>query len=242
MEFKDTLNKYIKLLNCSSKDLSKVSGLSPATISRYRTGERVPDIGSQAYEALLNGIVSYANSLNIDNITIEEVRNDFSAFSNKDTLDFELIRNKLNSLIPALNINISQMSKNIGFDASYISRIRSGQRKPADLASFINSVCEYIVKYHLEDEDKSNISMLLNCNIEDIENKDSYIIALKNWFVLNKTNKPISSINNFLGKLNDFNLDDYIKAIHFDTLKVPTVPFRLPNSKTYTGLEELKER
>lgn len=35
MKFNDTLNTYLESLNCSSKKLSKDSGLSEPTISRY---------------------------------------------------------------------------------------------------------------------------------------------------------------------------------------------------------------
>lgn len=43
----------------------------------------------------------------------------------------------------------------------------------------------------------------------------------------------------FLEKLDSFDLNEYIKAIHFDELKVPSVPFRLPTSKTYFGLRDM---
>lgn len=36
-------------------------------------------------------------------------------------------------------------------------------------------------------------------------------------------------------------MDEYIHAIHFDTLKVPTVPFQIPTSKTYYGIENMKK-
>lgn len=36
-------------------------------------------------------------------------------------------------------------------------------------------------------------------------------------------------------------MNEYIKAIHFDELKVPSVPFQLPTSKTYFGLDEMME-
>ena len=44
---------------------------------------------------------------------------------------------------------------------------------------------------------------------------------------------------NYNEKLNDFDLNEYIKAIHFDELKVPTVVFRLPTSKAYFGLKDM---
>ena len=42
MKFKDTLNKYLKELDCSSKKLSNESGLSESVICRYRSGQRTP--------------------------------------------------------------------------------------------------------------------------------------------------------------------------------------------------------
>lgn len=48
-------------------------------------------------------------------------------------------------------------------------------------------------------------------------------------------------MGNFLKKLDEFDLDEYIRAIHFNELKVPTIPFQLPTSKTYYGIEEMKQ-
>ena len=41
--------------------------------------------------------------------------------------------------------------------------------------------------------------------------------------------------------LDDFNLNDFIKAIKFDKLKVPTIPFYKTKSKHYYGIEEMKK-
>ena len=43
----------------------------------------------------------------------------------------------------------------------------------------------------------------------------------------------------FLSKLDDFDLNEYIKVIKFDELKVPSVPFQIPSSKTYFGIKEM---
>ena len=37
MKFNDLLNKYITEIGCTAKELSEVSGLSAAALSRYRT-------------------------------------------------------------------------------------------------------------------------------------------------------------------------------------------------------------
>ena len=47
MKFNEKLNEYITAAGCTAKELSAVSGISPATLSRYRSGERVPEADSE---------------------------------------------------------------------------------------------------------------------------------------------------------------------------------------------------
>lgn len=47
MTFSEQLNNYIIKLECSSLDLVKASNLSSSVISRYRNGERTPNIKSK---------------------------------------------------------------------------------------------------------------------------------------------------------------------------------------------------
>jgi len=48
-------------------------------------------------------------------------------------------------------------------------------------------------------------------------------------------------IEKFLDKLDEFDLNEYIKAIRFDEMKVPALPFQLPVSKSYFGIKEMME-
>ena len=76
MKFNERLNDYIEIINCTAKDLCKVSGLSPSTISRYRSGERVPEINSEALERLCEAIVILAENKQ-PNITKKSVIDSF---------------------------------------------------------------------------------------------------------------------------------------------------------------------
>ena len=60
MEFKEILNEYMYELQCSAKALSEASGLSEATISRYRSGERIPEAGSDNLAAMIKGLAAIA--------------------------------------------------------------------------------------------------------------------------------------------------------------------------------------
>lgn len=44
----------------------------------------------------------------------------------------------------------------------------------------------------------------------------------------------------FLEKIDSFDLEEYIRVIRFDKLKVPSFPFQLPTFKNYWGLSEMK--
>lgn len=70
--FKDQLNEYMVQLGCSGRELAEISGLSPATVSRYRSGERKPE--SEAERAkLISGIVQLAAARGIPALSEENV-------------------------------------------------------------------------------------------------------------------------------------------------------------------------
>lgn len=60
MKFSEKLNEYMENLDCSAKEICDSSGLSQATLSRYRSGERTPDIGTDSFEKLCVAIAAIA--------------------------------------------------------------------------------------------------------------------------------------------------------------------------------------
>lgn len=242
MDFSKLLNNYIEILNCSSKDLADVSGISPATISRYRNGERLPNFGSKQLDNLINGIVKIASEKNTSNINVKTVKADFSDVFGKNAIDFEVVRSNLNKLTSKLNINISKMAKSLGFDASYISRICSGQRKPSNIEEFVDLVCSYVIKEYSDVKFKQIVADLISLDFDEIQDDDSYYNELQEWFFYKKEDSLSSdSVDSFLSKLDEFNLEEYIKAIKFDEIKVPTMPFQIKSSKNYYGIEQMRE-
>ena len=66
MTFSEQLNEYMKILKCSSSDLVSTSGLSSAVISRYRNGERTPNIKGKQIEHLAYGLYKIGINRNIE--------------------------------------------------------------------------------------------------------------------------------------------------------------------------------
>lgn len=239
MNFKEVLNKYLKELNCSSKKLSNESGLSESVISRYRSGERTPVKNSEQLNKLTKALFNIAKDNGKNKYTFDKIESDFNIALPSDDFDYTTFSNNLNTLITSLNINTHEMSKYIVFDASHISRIRYGKAKPSNPVEFSNKICSYILNRYKNPDDINNLTMIIGCKKSDLSNEKIYS-TLFNW--LTSEIVPVKNqISDFLHHLDSFNLDDYIKVIKFDELKVPSIPFYKAKTKHYYGIEEMKQ-
>ena len=239
MNFKEVLNEYLKELNCSSKKLSNESGLSESVISRYRSGERTPVKNSEQLNKLTKALFNIAKDNDKNKYTFDKIESDFNIALPSDNFDYTTFSNNLNTLITSLNINTHEMSKYIVFDASHISRIRYGKAKPSNPVEFSNKICSYILNRYKNPDDINNLMMIIGCKKSDLSNEKIYS-TLFNW--LTSEIVPVKNqISDFLHHLDSFNLDNYIKVIKFDELKVPSIPFYKAKTKHYYGIEEMKQ-
>ena len=239
MNFKEVLNKYLQELNCSQKKLSEVSNLSETVISRYRSGDRTPIKNSEQMKKLTTALFNIAQKNGKNKYTFDKIINDFNSTLPSDNFDYTTFSNNLNTLITSLNINTNEMSKFIIFDASHISRIRYGKAKPSNPIDFSNKICSYIYSKYKSSEDINKLSIIIGCKKSDLANNKFYN-TLFSWLT-SETVSTKNQISDFLYNLDSFNLDDYIKVIKFDKLKVPTIPFYRTKTRHYYGLEEMKE-
>ena len=239
MTFSEQLNKYIKQIECSSKELVNASGLSTSVISRYRRGDRTPSLKSKQLEQLTDGLYKLSLTRKM-NITKEEIYTALSDTLNDISIDFEQLSKNFNELVTTLNINVAELSRLSSYDASFLSRIRTGNGNPSHPKDFATAVCNFIMKKYTSDDDKKAVALLINSTLEELENNLNYFNKLFNWFTTNSTPSH-NYIDDFLTNLDKFDLNEYIKAIHFDEMKVPFVPFYKAISKTYYGIEEMKK-
>ena len=80
--------------------------------------------------------------------------------------------------------------------------------------------------------DRADLARLLGQEPEDLEDDASCSAALARWLLNGEAGQPDATFS-FLEKLDGFDLNDYIRAVRFDQMKVPTVPFQLPSSKVH---------
>lgn len=82
---------------------------------------------------------------------------------------------------------------------------------------------------------------MLDTTEDEINTSDKLFHKIYDYLVSNYHTNNKNYINDFLTNLDKFDLNDYIKAIKFDELKVPSLPFYIVKSKNYYGIEEMKK-
>ena len=240
MNFQECLNNYIIQIRCNGKELARNSEISETVISRYRKGERAPSADSEYLKKLSDGIIKTAAEKGIRDFKADKVWQTMreSLEDNRDEPVFN--SQKLDILLRELDINISRIAAFLHYDPSYLSKIRTGKRNPAHQQQFIEKVCEYVIANYKGEQDRKKVVYLIQCNEDELADSSSYRRKLREWLSSSKP-EDVDYVSAFLRKVDSFNLDDYIRAIHFDSFKVPKVPFQLPVSRHYYGLKEMRE-
>lgn len=156
--------------------------------------------------------------------------------------DKEVLRQNFNTMIAALNINLARLSQYTNYDTSAIFRIRNGSRRPGDAEQFAAAVASYVAREMRAASEIVAVAELIGCDVAQIYDLSVRYTKIKSWLLKQSVQEAGSdSVSKFLGKLDEFNLNEYIKVIKFDELKVPSVPFQIPSSKTYFGIKEMME-
>jgi len=241
MNFSELLNKYCGILDCLNSELAKESGIDASAISRYRNGSRLPEEDSDAIEKLSNGLLALAKRRKHDDFPqdIAEKLREALAVKKKT----EEIRNRhfiacINQVMDGLNIKNSDIAKAVVVDASYISRLRTGQRKPADLHVFALKFSKYLLENHFAEKDLAFYRELLKKEQNEITRKD-FIVVFSEW-LLNEKLKIDRPFDRFMAKLDTFDLQEYIRAIRFHDIKLVTSPLTIPTAKKYYGLAQMR--
>ena len=238
MKFSEKLNGYIRRLSCTAKELSEASQLSSAAISRLRSGSRLPD--GKDLERLVGGILAVAARKSVRGLSAEEVRSDLSEASDLFLLDAELFRGNLNRLLEALSVSVSDLARALNYDTSYLSRVRSGQRTPADLRGFSAEVAKYAAGRFTGEPQRLTVAQLIGVSPKDLSDDAAYYRLLLKWLT-GDGRSGANSVMAFLETLDRFDQEGYLKAIRYGEWKVPTVPFSFPTTKRYYGAEEMKK-
>lgn len=183
MEFSDILKFYMKELHMTAKELAETTELSPSVISRYRSGERVPALDSPQFEAIVRALGKKAKQLEHPTLGKKTIRAAFEdSFRAKENTETQLAP-RLSALMSEFGISQAAMARGCGYDPSQLSRIRKGQRLPADVEHFIDAVATFISSNYTTPEDLQKLQALLM--VESLDTKASAKKAIATWLHAN---------------------------------------------------------
>lgn len=233
MNFSIAFNQELNRTGSTARELAEASGLSPSTISRLKRGDRTPN--QEQLEKLIKGFVRLAKEKKIE-IDENAIRMSFQIKEANSVVDWQRFLKNFNEAIEVLNISVSGLAKALSFDSSFLSRIRKGQRRPADTSRFITETAQYIARVKTPD----TIAALMECSAEKLNPMEKCAAALCEWLSNGAVRKK-DYIGNLLNSIDAFRIDDYIGM--GDVTEVPFTfemsDIILPN--TYYGFEEMKQ-
>ena len=237
MKFNEQLNAYLKLSNMNQKELARSSGLSEATISRFCLGSREPSYNSKEIEDIARALTVHIKEISYTEI-YDNLRN-----SVEDMLrvDYDVFLENLNYLLKYLGVKNTQLAKGIHSDLSHVSRILAGSSKPGNTNNFINDVSSYLALRYANSNELGTIAKLIDVDVSNLSTTASLRDHLVQYLGLHSHVEVDDSFTHFLASLDAFDLNDYLKAVHFDEIKLPPSLPQRSNRKEYYGIQEFME-
>lgn len=240
--FSDQLKAYLDQAGATSAELAAAAGIPPSTLSRYLSGERTPASASDADARLARALAQLSGGQLDERAVYQAFR---QALTGSD-VDQKTFTANFRTLMDALDISGNRLALALGFDPSYISRIRTGQRHPSNVSQFSEQVAHYVARNFTGTDQLAAIAELTGSTIPDVSDPGTcqrLVCAFLSTGALPEQDPSpaMAPLARFLATLDAFDLNSFLEEIHFNDIKVPTVPFQLPTTKTYTGIEEMKQ-
>ena len=167
--FHDTLNHLIDEIGCHSKDLSEKIGLSAVVISRYRTGVRTPGKDSDQMNRLATGLACLAQEAGREGLTEEAILKELRSaiLTDLGSITPEMMQDRLNALINATHLSLNEIAHALNYDPSYLSKIRTGKRIPADPDAFVTHLCDYIAERFPDGPKREELCRMIATDAEE---------------------------------------------------------------------------
>jgi len=242
MSFSTALNEWISRLKCTGKELAAASGVSSSVISRYRTGRQSPAPDSGSLHRLAKGIAALADRQGISGLDRAAAEAALcAALAEEPEIDRRLFQRRFGELLGTLAISSNELARYMNYDASYLSRIRSGQRMPRDAAAFAHSVGRFIARRFRSEEELELLSELTGAALEASADSAAVIGAVVDYLCAGVPSADDGSIGGFLRSVDSFDLEEYIRVLRFGGLEPLTPADHPPAARFYTGLSGIME-
>ncbi len=239
MTFGSRLNELITKTGISNKELSGLSGISSVSVWRYRNGTRVPKRDSKEVANLAKGLALAAKDSKLSEAQIYTLLNETLTSPEDD----KAVISALKTIMHELELSTKELSAMMEYDPSFLSKVLREKAEPTKLDAHTAALAAFLASDKTMHSRKIILCRLIGCDIDIISDSKlfyekicAYLSPRQNGSIKHRP----ATVDSFVKKLDEFDLEDYINAIRFNDIIVPTAPIQLPRSKYYTGIDQMK--
>lgn len=240
MMLSEQLKYYAEKIGFSYKELSEASGVSTGTISNYCSGKQIPKMNNPKLSMLAKAIVEMGRNKGLTFSYDEVLLVLQKSVSGNIEVSFDNYIFNVNQLLKTLGISNAELARKLNYDPSQISRFLSGERLPPDVGKFNAHIASFIANNYADNYSCILLGRLFDCEPDKMDTSTKMHKKIIEWLGSNISTPIENPIGSFLNNLDEFDLNDFISAIHFNDIKIPSVPFEIPTTNYYRGLEEFK--
>ncbi|GHV96428.1 hypothetical protein AGMMS50293_27480 [Spirochaetia bacterium] len=222
------LNEALRALDITTASLSRESGINPALISRYRSGERPLPANGKHLQAICTAAARLSSvsdrpgklpaafiellSLEVDDtdIKLEDVLYSWLKQSKtpqrKKSARPVSFNEKLDVLMNTLEVSNSQLARSINIDSSAISRYRRGRRLPITSSGIIENVSRFFCDLGMK-RTHQRIRIMELANLDggaETLGAESLYKNLYNWFSETDNTDTSGGMAGFLSSVGNF--------------------------------------
>ena len=241
MTFSTQLNYYMEALNCSASKLSRLTGVPPYTISKYRSGNRRPNKDGKIIQRLADGLHAIAMEQNIQPIQNENIATSLNHALRSETERFDydaLIRN-LHLIMKGFGITITELAEDTHYHRSTLYAMWRGKTKLRDPDAFVEKVAQYIVKRFGGIYGQMKAADLIGLEKQLFDTKADYREALALWLSGKIDTNQVFSDND-IPIIQEFDLNVYHRSIKYAGSQISESSAHFTKMQDYVGMKGLE--
>lgn len=250
MSFASVLNAYCNATGRTNREIAERCGLSPSTLSRYRNGERVPEAGGEVVEKLVGGITELYNDRSADEIwRVDVVRSALAASLAKPKILGMSFGSRFDALMDSLHLRNAEAAQELGVSPSYVSRIRNGQRVPANQRVFAEQCARFFSERCIEADQIERVIDLVDPSKDMVDvsglrldDHQALFYAIELWLLGdNILESDLKALKGLFEKINSLYFEDELASLNAHEPDALLPETRDQFSEFYYGVEQMKK-
>ena len=226
----DNITVLLKTMQVKGNILTSYCGIADATLSRIKTGKKIPKPDSILMQKFVQGVLSYARENDrlellfplleekgfpVDETGLEKSLTEWlyqdtvlparrkSPHSAGLSLPFSAFAEKLDHLMKLAGISNARFGHLVNIDPSHISRFRNGHRTPKGSPEAVMRMCMVLMDQITKKGHKDTLLKLIHAPASAGTDDDVLLICLRNWLCDFEQDEN-TALEQFLGNLDSF--------------------------------------